>query len=66
MFQTTNSRAVALFKQPNKLYTIYLFIYYYYLFIYVFIDEYLYRIKMLQQYVLYKNINTAVISVCPA
>ena len=28
------------------------------------IDEYLYRIKTLQQYKHYKNINTAVITVC--
>ena len=39
---------------------IYLFI------IYLFIDKYLYRIKTLQQYIDHKNINFAVITVCPA
>ena len=29
------------------------------IYIYLFIDEYLYRIKVLQQYLHYKNINTA-------
>ena len=45
----------------------YLFIYVFiYLFIYLFIDQYLYRIKTLQQYIHHKNINTAVITVCSA
>ena len=37
-----------------------------YLFIYLFIYEYLYMIKTLQQYIHYKNKNTAVITVSPA
>ena len=36
------------------------------LFVYLSIDKYLYRIETLQQYIHYKNINTAVITVCPA